>query len=93
LRLRSLTKQALELGSLRENLCISSEQRTLGVKREPTEFALRLSLRTLETFIPAFGEMEGEIGTKQMPRVMSGIDLLVNPKGCPLPVALLEMNS
>ena len=94
LRQRSSTKQALALGTYGGKSYASPEQRTLGVKRAPTEFDLRLSLGTLETSIPTrfLGEMEGEIGTKQMPQVMLGIDLLINPKGCPLPVALLEMD-
>ena len=91
-RQRSPTKQALALGSHGGKSCNSLEQITLGVKREPTEFVIRLSLGTLETFIPASSEMKGEIGSKRKPRVMSGIDHLIKPKGCPLPVALLELD-
>lgn len=93
-RQRSSTKQALALGTYGGKSYASPEQKTLGVKRAPTEFELRLSLGTLETFIPTrlFGEMEGEIGTKEMPQVMLGIDLVINPKGCQLPVALIEMD-
>lgn len=93
LRQRSLTKQASAVGTCGGKSHDSPELIPLGVKRAPTEFALRLSLGTLETFIPASGEMEGEIGSKPMPRVILGIDDIVNPKGCPLPVALLEMDS
>ena len=94
LRPRSPTKQALALGIYGDKSYDSPEQIAFGVKQEPTEFELRLSWRTLETFIPAYREMESKIGSKLKPRVMSGIDMSsVNPKGCPLPVALLGMNS
>ncbi len=89
---RSQTKQAQALGLHGMNSCISPEQITSGVKRAPTEFVIRLPLRTLETFTPAKCEVMGEIGSKPMPRVMSGIDLMIDPKGCPLPVALLELD-
>ena len=94
LRQRSPTKQALVLGTHGGKSCDSSEQTAPRVKREPTEFVLRLSLGTLETFIPAFGEMEDKIGSKRTPRVILGIKFRneFNQKWCPLPVALLEMD-
>ena len=72
-RQRCQTKQAIASGSLGGESGVSLEQMMLGVKREPTDFVIRLSLGTLETSIPAFGEMVGEIGSKQMPQVMLGI--------------------
>ena len=70
IRQRSQTKQAIASGSLGVNSGVSPEQMMLGVKRKPTDFVIRLSLGTLETSIPAFGEMVGEIGSKQMLQVM-----------------------
>ena len=93
LRQRSPTKQALVLGSHGIKSCKSPEQTTPEVKRKPTEFVQRLSLGTLETFIPASSEIEGKIGSKLTPQVMLGIGFhKSNQKWCPLPVALLGMD-
>ena len=91
-RQRSLTKQAPAVGTCGGNSHDSPEHIPLGVKRAPTEFVLCLSLGTLETIIPAFGEMMGEIGRKLTPQVMLRIDRLIRPKGRPLPVALLGLD-
>ncbi len=69
----------------------SLEQTMLGVKREPTDLDLRSHYGTLETFFSLLlNEKEGEIGIKRMPWVMPRIDLLVNPRGCRLPMTLID---
>ncbi|MBW1739138.1 MAG: hypothetical protein JRJ69_16790, partial [Deltaproteobacteria bacterium] len=57
-----------------------------GVKREPKGSVKCSFYRTSETLLPVSDERRGEIGIKRMFLVMQEIDLMVNPKGCPLPV-------
>ncbi|MHA1996502.1 MAG: hypothetical protein ACTSU9_00185, partial [Promethearchaeota archaeon] len=85
---RSQTKQAMASGTRAGISRASLGQMMLGVKREPKSPVPRSRQGTPETLVPARAprEVRGEIGSKRMPRVMPGIDLVVNPKGCRLPV-------
>jgi hypothetical protein len=73
---------------------VSPGQDMPGVKREPKSPVPRSRQGTPETFVPVqyWNETRNEIGSKLMPRVMPGIGLMANPKGCPLPVTLLVDN-
>ena len=64
----------------------SLERMMSGVKREPKGSVKCSFYRTSETLLPVSDERRGEIGIKRTFLVMQEIDLMVNPKGCPLPV-------
>ena len=88
IRTRSQTKKAMVSGVRGIKSRIKLGQMVPGVKREPKGSICRSWHGTPETLPPARGgERRGEIGMKRMLRVMPEIDrILVNPKGCPLPV-------
>ena len=85
---RSQTKKATASGARGGNSRAKFGQRMPGVKREPKGSIDRSWYGTPETLLPAysFSERRGEIGMKRMLWVTPEIGLLVDPKGCPLPV-------
>ena len=91
---RSQTKQALAPGPCAGKSHASLGRTVSGVKREPKSPVQRSRQGTPETPAPARvpDEAGGEIGSKLMPRVMPGIGLMANPKGCPLPVTPIVDN-
>jgi len=92
--LRSRTKMATVPGGSAGKSRAPLGRTVPGVKREPTSPVPRSRQGTPETLVLVCiaNETRGEIGSKRMPRVMPGIGLMANPKGCPLPVTLIEDN-
>src|SRR6056297_535504 len=93
LGLRSRNKTSMVSGACGGESHFSLGQTMPGVKQDSKALVLRSLYRTLETFFSTFfssiyNENEGESGSKPMPRVVPGIDLLVNPRGRRLPMTL-----
>jgi len=94
LGLRSRNKTSMVSGACGGNSHFSLGQTMPGVKQDSKDLVLRSLYRTLETFFSSiYNESEGEIGSKPMPRVVPGIDLLVNPRGRRLPMTLNDKDT
>ena len=94
---RSLTKMAMASGTCAIKSHVSVGQMMLGVKRAPKGLDRNTrshygTLGTSRSYVCQSTAYEGEdkIGMKQMPRVMPRIDRMVNPRGRPLPMTLLD---